>query len=404
MFIRRPERRGFKLIELIAIVAIVGITLGLAVRAITAAREASRTTQCTNNMRHLGLALLNFNSTRNRFPNAGTFFDDPEIHQGDLNKSNIARALLGPSEFAPNPAPWRRNWVVDILAYLDSSDPSNGWDHHLSYCNATSALPPQPSNLEISSTSLSVFRCPSDPTTVADQGNLSYVVNGGFSRWHALPVGWEGGKLDGESKNGGVLNWPPAGSDWRATQAVARRLGVMFLGTTTGDQPWDIATGPNDIPDGASQTLLLGENTLVGYSTGTPHSGGVVTNWACPLPNFCMFIGSDDICHSPRSTTDCLAGSLTPTPQGADGPGWKRANQPGTHENIGFGQTLRLEGSFPFANSAHPGGGNFVFCDGSTRFLSHSIDGTVYAKLLSPAGSDLPSPLRQGPLAADVLK
>jgi len=177
----------------------------------------------------------------------------------------------------------------------------------------------------------------------------------------------------------------------------------MFLGTDTGDQPWDIATSPKDLQDGASMTLLLGENTLAGFSRGTRYSGGVETNWACPLPNFCMFIASDDVCRTQGSATDCLAGSLQPTARSKDGPGWAWANRPGTFENIGYGQNLSVKGSFPFANSGHPGGGNFVFCDGATRYLSNSIDGTVYARLISPAGGQLPAPLRQGPLAADAL-
>lgn len=396
MLIRGCPHRGIKVIDLMVIVLIIGLGFALLLPPIMAAREAGRRTQCTNNLRLLGLGLLNFSSSKNRFPNAGTFFDDPLVHGGTPANSVIARAIENPASFHGKADGWCHNWVIDIIPYLDSQDISNGWNHDDSYLGTQRF-----GNLRISSTSLGILKCPEDATTKSGQGDLSYVVNGGYSRWHAIPLSWNGGKRDGQSKNGQQLRWTPPGSTWQETQAINRKLGVMFLGTHTGDQPWDIATRPNDISDGSSMTLLLAENTLAGYSPGTRYSGGIPTNWACPLPNFCMFIASDDVCQSARSTTDCLAGSLEPGPSGMDGKGWAWANRPGTYENIGYGQNLSVEGSFPFANSGHSNGGNFVFCDGATRFLSNSIDGTVYAKLISPAGGQLPPPLLQGPLALD---
>ncbi len=146
-----------------------------------------------------------------------------------------------------------------------------------------------------------------------------------------------------------------------------------------------------------ASTLLAAENYLAGYSQGRSYSGGRPTNWACPLPNFCMFIASDDVCHSQRSTTHCLAGQLRPGADGASGPGWGRANRKGTFENLDFGGTLTVEGSFPFANSpGHPNGLNFLFCGGAVRYLSNTIDGKVYAEIITPAGTSLPAPLRHG--------
>ncbi len=159
---------------------------------------------------------------------------------------------------------------------------------------------------------------------------------------------------------------------------------------------------PADITDGMSNTLLVAENTLAGYSKGTRYSGGLETNWACPLPNFAMFLGSDDVCRTSRSAGDCLGGQLAPGPKGATGKGWMLANQKGTFEDINFGQRLRVEGSFPFANSAHPDGSNFVFCDGAVRFISSTIAGSVYAELITPAGMRLPSAFRQAPIDIDA--
>jgi prepilin-type processing-associated H-X9-DG protein len=392
----------FGLKELLVVVGIIGTCFGLTIQAVKRAREAGRRTQCANNMRQLGLALLHFSSTKNRYPNAGTFFDDPAVHQADPTKSNIYLAVTNPGAFTAGPEPCRSNWFVEILPYIDVNDASRIWDVNESYLSTRATLKRPVSNTTISNTSLGIVRCPDDPTAVANQGNLSYVVNGGFSRWPAAPVSWHGAKADGQAANGGELRWTPPGTTWQESQAIGKKLGVMFLGTQSHDQPWDIFTTPADIIDGSSNTLLIAENTLVGASNGTPYSGGLPTNWACPLPNFCMFIASDDVCRSPTSPTDCTGGQLRPPGPAQTGPGWSRANQVGTYENIGFGQALTVEGSFPFANSGHSGGGNFAFCDGAVRFLTNTIDGHVYANLITPAGIALPNEVRQRTLDSKV--
>jgi prepilin-type processing-associated H-X9-DG protein len=52
----------------------------------------------------------------------------------------------------------------------------------------------------------------------------------------------------------------------------------------------------------------------------------------------------------------------------------------------------------------HDGGCNFGFCDGAVRFISQTIDGTVYAKLITPAGESLPEGLRQTPMGSDEVQ
>src|SRR5829696_7986524 len=117
---RSRPRRGFKLVDLLVVILIVGAALGLLFRAIWAARTASRLTQCSNNMRQLGLALMNFSTSKNRFPNAGTFFDDPAVHQGDPTRSAIYRSLIDPSAYSASSNPWLYNWFVAALPYLDA--------------------------------------------------------------------------------------------------------------------------------------------------------------------------------------------------------------------------------------------------------------------------------------------
>lgn len=68
MFRHRFKRFGFTLVELLVVIAIIGILVGLLLPAVQAAREAARRMQCSNNLKQLGLSLLNYESAHKRFP------------------------------------------------------------------------------------------------------------------------------------------------------------------------------------------------------------------------------------------------------------------------------------------------------------------------------------------------
>ena len=129
---RIPDRRvrsGFTLIELLVVIAIIAVLIALLLPAVQAAREAARRAQCTNNLKQLGLAVANFESTNGKLPDG-----------------------LGPYPFNPPPAGGGTRVGVQglILPYLEQSslysainltiDMNSTGDNDTARCQQLSAL------------------------------------------------------------------------------------------------------------------------------------------------------------------------------------------------------------------------------------------------------------------------
>jgi prepilin-type N-terminal cleavage/methylation domain-containing protein/prepilin-type processing-associated H-X9-DG protein len=163
MVLSRTKRNGFTLIELLVVIAIIGMLVALLLPAVQAAREAARRTQCSNNIRQLGLAAHNFVDVKKHFPSsirpagltplpriAGMLLVLPYLEEGNAfkaydlsknwndapNRPVVSRAiptLLCPS--SPNPErldglPEGNPWRPDIAAPTDYS-PTIGVDKRL---------------------------------------------------------------------------------------------------------------------------------------------------------------------------------------------------------------------------------------------------------------------------------
>ncbi len=383
-------------------------------------------------MRNVGLAILQYVNSKNTFPPAGEFAEDA------TTLTSLTSGTIDPSQsvingFMPGGTPRATavpmySWVVPILPYMEANDMFNQWtmfppgtsaagNGAVAYYDPTNYIAGQASNYTIGNTSIGVLKCPDDVTAQPNQGNLSYAVNGGFALWHAIPYSLVGSQIDG-GQTPQIMTWAPGSSpgNYLSTMGVCQKLGVMFLNSTfpQGVQikiPWNVTSTLTSLADGASSTLLVSENTLTGVATPSAFTGLLEGNWAAPQPTLSMFIGSSAVCAS--GSYSCIGGTLAPASvmSGAgtvsgdlDGAGWAFANKVGTFENINFAQQagLTIEGSYPFSNSGHPGGCNMMFCDGAVRFQTNTMDGTVYSKLITPAGSRLPLYCKQMPLSQDA--
>ena len=190
------------------VISIIGVLVGLLLPAINSAREAGRRVQCQNNQKNVGLALAQFSTAKNSFPNSGIFFEGrassdrrPPRSTRRPTSSNLT-AITSP--LTADPRISARSWVVAILPYLDQQDLANAWNLDQPYITSKRMAAGRPlrseaSNFTIGGHRPAILRCPDDLNAQTATGNLSYVVNGGFSRFPAVPIAWQGTVVNGQN-------------------------------------------------------------------------------------------------------------------------------------------------------------------------------------------------------------
>jgi prepilin-type N-terminal cleavage/methylation domain-containing protein/prepilin-type processing-associated H-X9-DG protein len=358
--------RAFTLVELLVVIAIIGILVALLLPAIQAARAAAQRSQCQNNLKNIGLACLNYESSKGELP------------IGSINAYGDQASGLA--------------WTVQILPYIE--DAVVGEDSIQAFANGQ----------DVYSTSSTVFNtynklkpqmylCPSDvelPNQVEKFANpewkgMSYsgVTGSYYARTGVCPP-----------LPSSKVRPPGVYCLWEASGSASDIFGPNnFDGLLIQD--WGVSL--KQVSDGTSKTLMIGERTyqmrtwMIGAYWKQPN-----TNPTRGLPNpppppdgpqsrvafFACKNLSDrwPINHDPfvACYIDHVNDYMTlPSPRA----GGDRPTVPdGTPKSISVND-------LPFG-SFHPGGANFVFGDGNVRFLPDNIDTKLFLALGSRNGDE----------------
>jgi len=157
---RRHSPRGFTLIELLVVIAIIAVLIALLLPAVQAAREAARRAQCTNNLKQLGLAIANYESSNGVFP-MGSYQMPPP---GD------------PFATAPGSGRHEHGILVRLLPYYEQGPLYNAFNANVHYFSAP--------NTTILATGVSGIWCPSDGVVQTP----STLPSGEDSSWSSTQV------------------------------------------------------------------------------------------------------------------------------------------------------------------------------------------------------------------------
>jgi prepilin-type N-terminal cleavage/methylation domain-containing protein len=382
--IRFPgRRRGFTLIELLVVIAIIAILIALLVPAVQKVREAAARTQCTNNLKQLGLACLNYESVNKCFPPSRTVNSYP----GEVGE------LLAPSDDEPDADEFNGgsgmgiNWATLILPYMDQTQLYELWD--LGYDpNGFFVLPNgtagngvagsggiygcsylnQPQNARQGI--VAAYFCPSrrGPTTPP-----VYATN------EQIPAGNGGGGALGDY----AACIGTTGDDiWNAALTTAPPNGLFQLGTTFSGVK--IA----QITDGLSNTFMIGEKHV------QPNQFGVAPN-DCSIYNGDMTGGTGTIWDSYACATRS-AGNGGGALQGLAGASTNTdvLNSSGTAvAQVGYPIASSLSDNGWKFGSYHPGICQFVFGDGSVHGISVATPLQILDNLANIAdGNPTPPP------------
>jgi prepilin-type N-terminal cleavage/methylation domain-containing protein/prepilin-type processing-associated H-X9-DG protein len=340
--VRKSHRQGFTLVELLVVIAIIGILVGLLLPAVQAAREAARRMQCSNNLKQLGLAAHNFESSYKYFP------------PGEWTRAATTAASSRPA------------WTTVVLGFLEQSNKFNQFDF-------TVDVNTDAKNEPARSQDVATFICPSEPSGAQ----------------FATTVGATVGRLNYFGSIGGA-------ADCRQADGLAGIFSGNFSNVALNETPKGVKIG--GISDGTSNTALhaevmrkFGDTTVVNHTT-NKQSGDISTGTA-------LVDGRNDIGCRAGSTQgtrinyvglqyfrgginhNTLYTHTLPI-------NWNRNTRDTTTQKYTCGDASFRRAHIN-AGSYHTGGANAVFCDGSVRFFSDSTDFTTWYAMGTRANGEV---------------
>jgi prepilin-type N-terminal cleavage/methylation domain-containing protein/prepilin-type processing-associated H-X9-DG protein len=337
-------KRGFTLIELLVVIAIIAVLIALLLPAVQAAREAARRSQCTNNLKQIGLALHNYHTSVNNFPMGASASNNPV--DGNVN-------WMG----------WSTQGL--LLSYLEQAPLYNAANFNFDTINGMGGQ----INSTVSNTKINAFLCPSDAN--AGKTLPDFIV---INSYYA-------------SQGTSVQNTPTNAS------------GIFMYNNSVGIQA---------ITDGTSNTIAFGEALVGNdkYSTypgnGVSNCPGctqfatntdandivqgqgaiaplIVANFTTCAGLFPTLVASATNISGNRGETwawgaESMSMFNTLVPPNATSYGGFNQCRYGCACGLGSADHSDISN----ASSNHPGGANFLLADGSVRFIKSSIGIKTY--------------------------
>jgi prepilin-type N-terminal cleavage/methylation domain-containing protein/prepilin-type processing-associated H-X9-DG protein len=360
---RQARRPAFTLIELLVVIAIIAVLIALLLPAVQAAREAARRAQCTNNLKQIGLALFNYESSNGAFPSSGessNYTPSPPVTQFiDGGWGTLAR----------------------VLPFLEGTNSFNALNFNLYEYNDALGI-----NLTGSTAVVNSFICPSSTRSPdggkdgvdPNDGGISAVTNGyGYTDYGATNY------VDIDPLGGMTYAASFPATPFR--NKFARANGLLHQGKTR------IA----EVTDGTSNTIMFGEDAgrdpryVSQYIQDVYNGNGISTTQylAANNPNDPGPAGGEALprCVWRWADPDSSFG-VSGTPNNKYRPdheatSWLTAG-PFVAQGTNAGNNEEL---FSF----HPGGVNVLLGDGSVRFLKDSINPVTLRGLISLNGGEV---------------
>jgi prepilin-type N-terminal cleavage/methylation domain-containing protein/prepilin-type processing-associated H-X9-DG protein len=351
------SRRAFTLIELLVVIAIIAVLIALLLPAVQAAREAARRSQCTNNLKQLGLAVHNYLSQQNCFPPVVQNISTPV-------------AILNAD---PNSNSWPLDWAASLLPQLEQQPLYNA----LNFSFAGGDWTPNFANSTVMYTKISVMLCPSENIkipSIAPHGFKNYVANCGgppvIYAWTGViaPLQPSMNNNPGQSSSGYINGNCGSFGVEGVTDGTSNT--AMFSETLVGSGP--VANQVTISNAQRPTTYLFPVNQNIPVDQG-PTAGTAALNFvqACKaLPGSTVAFGT----LAPASGNVWIAGNLNSTMIWDCYNHWMPPNSLGC-DNQYDGNTGGY-GSYSDAmppSSNHPGGVNISMADGHVQFLKNTV-------------------------------
>jgi prepilin-type N-terminal cleavage/methylation domain-containing protein/prepilin-type processing-associated H-X9-DG protein len=335
------RNRGFTLIELLVVIAIIAVLIALLLPAVQSAREAARRIQCVNNLKQLGLALLNYEGSYSVFPPGRCGF------------------------------PYLWSSLAQMLPFIEAGNQFNAINYAWPATNFSDPTQPTgdpyPANSTAEVASIASFLCPSDgtPRVSAIFGATNYVTCSGS------------GTLNNGNFN--IVSGAPLPDGVFYNTSNVRIAGIT---------------------DGLSNTVAFSE-TIMGNNINTaPGTSGPADS----RRQFALFNTSEILLTFPSSEflppSTFIAECSTPDQWSGDrGREWSRGSFIMTSYNNFYtpnskypdctdaGRNAAVTGPRSF----HPGGVNVLLCDGHVQFIKDSVSIATWRALSTRAGGEVVS-------------